>query len=123
MQSRRIGGYPFSQSFLPMPINKEFAEELVEEKCKEQGGLHTEDAPVCTENIPDDYADEDQANTVDDKSRHFAPRHQGRFIYEEVSTTLKNLETVGDVVDILCQTVDGVLIPIASRCGDDLILL
>ncbi|KAF5316801.1 hypothetical protein D9619_006198 [Psilocybe cf. subviscida] len=104
----------FRDLFSPMSINKEFAEELVEEKCKEQGGLHTEDAPVCTENIPDDYADEDQLNTVDDKSRHFAPRHRGRFIYEEVCTTLKNLETVGDVVDILCQTIDALHILFAA---------
>lgn len=40
-------------------------------------------------------------------SRRFVPKHQARFIYKEACSNLHGLNTVGEVVDILCQAMDG----------------
>ena len=42
-------------------------------------------------------------------SRQFGQKRQSRFVYEEVCTSLWDLPTLGDVVDVLRQALDGEL--------------
>ncbi|KAF5316257.1 hypothetical protein D9619_006205 [Psilocybe cf. subviscida] len=98
--------------FHPKPLNADDIDKQLEDEFKKDRGFGTENATVHTMNAPDDHSQ--KANTVDDNYRLFAPKQQSRFIYKEVCTTLQNLDTVGDVIDILCQTVDGLHILFAA---------
>lgn len=94
--------------FHPRPLREDHIEYKVEQEHKESDLSTIRYITTCsTTNHSDDDVREDQTNPVDDSGRRFAPKRQARFIYEEVCTTLRDLDTVGDVVDVLCQTVDG----------------
>lgn len=84
---------PFSRMFSSWPCGSDAVDAFLEEERWGKGtaeSQHEEEQTVKHVNL-------------------FAPRRQCRFVYEEVCTTLQNLDTVGDAVDVLCQTIDGAL--------------